>query len=130
PAQKCIAQARKLFLDGQHKSAMDALEQELNRSNRNLDKLELRLEQCRLLIQGGHWLGATALADELLTFYKKLRLGEWSINLGMDVLTVARRAWQGFDSEQSKKRLEDIQRQMVLLRPSSAFDDEPGLQDA
>ncbi len=130
PAQKCIAQARKLFLDGQHKSAMDALEQELNRSTRNLDKLELRLEQCRLLIQGGHWLGATALADELLIFYKKLRLGEWSINLGMDVLTVARRAWQGFDSEQSKKRLEDIQRQMVLLRPASAFDDEPGLQDA
>ncbi len=109
---------------------MDALEQELNRSTRNLDKLELRLEQCRLLIQGGHWLGATALADELLIFYKKLRLGEWSINLGMDVLTVARRAWQGFDSEQSKKRLEDIQRQMVLLRPASAFDDEPGLQDA
>ncbi len=124
PAQKSIAQARKLFLDGQHKSAMDTLDQELIRSNRNLDKLELRLEQCRLLIQGRQWLGATALADELLTFYRKLHLGEWSLNLGMDVLSVARRAWEGFDSEQSKKRLEEIQRQMVLLRPSSAFDDD------
>ncbi len=124
PAQKCIAQARKLFLDGQHKSAMDALEQELIRSNRNLDKLELRLEQCRLLIEGRHWLGATALADELLSFYRRLRLGEWSLNLGMDVLSVAKRAWQGLDTEQSKKKLEDIQRQMVLLRPSSAFDND------
>ncbi len=124
PAQKCIAHARKLFLDGQHKSAMDALEQELKRSNRNLDKLELRLEQCRLLIQGRQWLGATALADELLTFYRKTCLGEWSLNLGMDVLSVARHAWEGFDSEQSKKRLEEIQRQMVLLRPSSAFEDD------
>ncbi len=124
PAQKCIAQARKLFLDGQHKSAMDALDQELNRSNRNLDKLELRLEQCRLLIQGRQWLGATALADELLTFYRKLHLGEWSMDMGMEVLSVARRAWQGFDNEQSKKRLEEIQKQMVLLRPSSAFDDD------
>ncbi len=124
-AQKCIAQARKFFLDGQHKSAMDALDQELNRSNRNLDKLELRLEQCRLLIQGRQWLGATALADELLAIYRKLHLWEWSMNLGMDVLSVSRRAWQGFDNEQSKKRLEEIQRQMVLLQPSSAFDDAP-----
>ncbi len=124
PAQKSIAQARKLFLDGQHKSAMDVLDQELNRSNRNMDKLELRLEQCRLLIQGRQWLGATALADQLFGFYKKLRLGEWSMNMGMDVLNVARRAWQGFDNDMSKKRIEEIQRQMVLLRPSSAFEDE------
>ncbi len=124
PAQKCIAQARKLFLDGQHKSAMDVLEQELNRSNRNMDKLELRLEQCRLLIQGRQWLGATALADQLLGYYKKLHLGQWSMNLGMDVLNVARRAWQGFDNDMSRKRIEEIQRQMVLLRPSSAFEDD------
>lgn len=124
PARKSIAEARKLFLEGQQKTAMDVLDQELNRSIRTMDKLELRLEQCRLLIHGRHWLGATALADQLLGFYKKLRLGEWSMNLGMDVLTVARRAWQGFDNDISKKRIEEIQRQMVLLRPSSAFEDE------
>ncbi len=123
PAQKAIDNARKLFFESKQKAALDALDQELLRSNRTLDRLELRLEQCRLLIQAGQWIGATALADQLMDLYKNLQLGKWSVTFGLEVLTVARQAWEGMGGELSGAKIREIRALMAVLRPSTVFED-------
>ena len=127
PAQKAIDNARKLFFESKQKAALDALDQEFLRSNRTLDRLELRLEQCRLLIQAGQWIGATALADQLMDVYKNLQLGKWSVTFGLEVLTVARQAWEGMGGELSGAKIREIRSLMAVLRPSTVFEDAPSV---
>lgn len=117
-----IDEARGLFADGRKIRALDRLDQELIGTRETADRLQLRMEQCRLLMRATQWSAATALADELMETYRSMQLPLWSASLAMDVLNVARQAWEGLGGEQSVVRMCAITAQMTLLRPSTALE--------
>ncbi len=121
-AGAAIDEARGLFADGRKIGALDRLDQELAGTRETADRVQLRMEQCRLLMRAGQWPAASALADELLDTYRTLQLPLWSSKLAMDVLVVARQAWDGLGGERGAARVRDVLAQMALLRPSSVLE--------
>ncbi len=121
PAGDAIDEARGLFADGRAIDALDRLDRELAGVREAGDRVQLRLEQCRLLMRAGQWPAATALADDLMEMYRGLQLPLWSARLAMDVLTAARQAWEGLGGERGAARVRDILALMAVLRPSSVL---------